>query len=652
MKSIFYTLTLLIFFEGANAQITSSVIRANFGIEADLSANYYNQAVLPDNDDWFNNYPQYSTGIGVIDTTGAAAMKSLYAWSIPSRSQTFYRTMSVPPYTVVNNQLELDAVFIRDYHGNDSTAFAAGASKNGMSPQNWYCPVSQSIPDKNEILDMMVHVRRAGPNVTDSLWMFGGLSIENTTGDRYFDFEMYQTDLYYDRSALQFFGYGPDAGHTSWTFDASGKIIKPGDIIFSAEYSSSNLTAIEAHIWIDKATMLITPVAFSWTGSFDGASSGAQYGYAGITPKTAGAFYTGTENSRSTWAGAFSLIRGDNSVVTAYTINQFMEFGVNLTKLGLDPSTLLGGNSCGIPFRRILVKTRASTSFTAALKDFVAPFAFFIAPKTALAVDTTAQCGIVGASDIRLINPSKTSVYSWSTSNGHIVSNYGDTTITVDSPGTYIVTQKLQAGCPIYSADTVVIKFNPQCILLQNAINNLSGKILNREAQLNWSVNLNRAIQYFEIEKSTDGYHFITVASVDTHSPYADIADYNLIDNLENITGSSLFYRIKIAGFNGQVSYSKIIRLFNGGQAQAIINISPNPASDLMRINISSTTDENMELGIYDFAGRLMKTLNLAINKGTNELVILNLQNWQSGLYSVKIMMGNYIFIKKIMIAK
>ena len=63
-------------------------------------------------------------------------------------------------------------------------------------------------------------------------------------------------------------------------------------------------------------------------------------------------------------------------MVGIYEVGQYMEFGVNLTKLGLDPVTLLGGNPCGMPFRSIMVKTRASTSFTAALKDFVGPLFF------------------------------------------------------------------------------------------------------------------------------------------------------------------------------------------------------------------------------------------------------------------------------------
>ena len=222
----------------------------------------------------------------------------------------------------------------------------------------------------------MVHVRRAGPNVTDSLWMFAGISIENTTGSRYFDFELFQTNFVYDKSTLSFFGYGPDAGHTTWTFDAAGNIVTPGDIIFTEEFSSSSLTLVEARIWIKKTDLSITPTAFSWGGAFDGASAGATYGFANILPKTVGSFYTGLQNPAATWAGPFALVRTDNSVLSDYIPGQFMEFSVNLTKLGIDPATYTN-NACAMPFKSVLIKSRASTSFTAALKDFVAPFKMF-----------------------------------------------------------------------------------------------------------------------------------------------------------------------------------------------------------------------------------------------------------------------------------
>ena len=320
MKQILLTVIGVVFFSVfISAQITTPIIKAAFGVDADLRANYFNGFVQSGNDDWFNNGTA-GTGFFVIDTTGAAAIVAGYLSDVspwPKRMAPLYRSMSRPKFSVVNNRLWLDAIFVRDYHGNDSTVFTAGSDKNGMSPADWTGGV-QAIPDKNDILDVFMHVRRAGPTVTDSLWMFGGISLDNTTGNRYFDFEMYQTDIYYDRATASFYGYGPDAGHTSWQFDAAGNITRPGDIILTGQYQSSTLTNIEARIWVHQSALSIIPTQFNWSGQFDGASAGAVYGYASILPKTAGAFYTGLGSNTNTWAGPFQTVLQDNSMAVNY----------------------------------------------------------------------------------------------------------------------------------------------------------------------------------------------------------------------------------------------------------------------------------------------------------------------------------------------
>ena len=653
MKSIIPLFLFVGFINCARAQIITPIIKANFGVEADLEANYYKSNVQNANDDWFNNSPAAYTGRGVIDTTGAAAIVARYATDPAFRQLPFYRTMSVPAYSIVNNRMWIDALFIRDYHGNDSTIFASGSSKNGMSPKDWSCPVAQSVPDKNEILDMMVHVRRAGPDISDSLWMFGGLSIENTTGDRYFDFEMYQTDIYYDRPTLKFYGYGPDAGHTSWKFDGAGNITAPGDIIFSADYGNSTLTSIEARIWVDKSALSISPTAFSWNGTFDGASSGSQFGYAGIVPKSSGAFYTGIENTdkKGTWAGPFSLVRGDNQIVTSYTAGQFMEFGVNLTKLGLDPVTLLGGNDCGMPFRRVLVKSRASTSFTAALKDFVGPFDFFLAPRAMMSADTTSLCGLVGTSRIDVINPTSTSSYTWSTPDGHIDVYNSPTSITVDTPGTYIVTQRLQSGCPVYATDTVVITTNPNCFILQNSAD-FKGRLSDNQALLNWSTPSNKEIKYFEIERGPDGSNFSPISKINPKFSSEDITNYNLTDNV-NVAGNPfIYYRLKTVGYDGQVAYSKIVRLYTGEKQRENIIITPNPVKDVMNLDISSSIRGIAELSIYNVAGKQMMQLPISVQKENTTAEVTGFQSWPAGVYSVKVTLGNGVFIKRIVLIK
>jgi hypothetical protein len=662
-QSILFLILLAPFF--STAQITTPVVKANFGVDGDLRANYFNGVITGSGDDWFNNGTA-GTGRHVIDTTGAAAIIAGYNSDVspwPKRMASLYRPMSLPTYTVWNNRLWLDAIFVRDYHGNDTTVFTSGSDKNGMSPFDWTGGI-QGIPDKNDILDIFMHVRRAGPNTTDSLWMFGGISMDNVTGNRYFDFEMYQTDINYDRVSGKWYGYGPDFGHTSWQFDAAGNVTRPGDIIFSGEFQSSTLTNIEARIWVSKANwQTVVPTAFNWSGLFDGATAGATYGYASIMPNAAGAFYTGLGCANNAWSGPFGLVLQSNALSFSgagpasttngkYVTDQFIEFSVNLTKLGLDPVTAFGTDVCGTPFNRLVVKTRASASFTAELKDFVAPTDLFLAPRAVAAANIPVFCGHIGVSTIQVQNPSGSSVYTWTTSNGHIVGSTSGTSITVDAPGDYIVTQRLSAACNPYAYDTVSVIFDPNCVPLDNNVLSFKGAINNSITRLDWTIAQNKDVSYFTVERSFDGIHFDFLSQKESDVEKEQSASYTAFDDLSHVPISpAVYYRLKLKKTDGGTSYSKIIRIPFGSLIKTM-SIAPNPVHDMMQVTISTTRKDLMELYIYDMSGKAMRKIKTDLQPGVNVISVDNLSLMQRGMYLVVVSAGSEIFREKIVLAK
>lgn len=633
----------------AYSQITTSVIRANFGVDADLRSNYFNGAVLDGNDDWFTLPGSSGSGAFVIDTTGAASIVSRYATDIPFRRSTFSRGMSYPIFSTVNNHLLLDAAFVRDFHGDDSTVFASGSNKNGFSPADWSCPVSQGIPDKNDILDMMVHVRRAGPGYTDSLWMMGAVSLDNTTGNRYFDFEMYQTDLVYNRTTRTFSGFGPDAGHTSWEFDASGNIVKPGDIIFSAEYQSSSLTFVEARIWVHQSALSITPAAFSWSGEFDGASSGSVYGYASIQPNASGAYYTGLQSAANTWGGPFSIVLQNDNIATDYIANQYVEFSVNLTKLGLDPATSITSDVCGMPFKSLLVKTRASASFTAELKDFVAPFIFFNAPRADVNTSAPAICEEGSLSNIFVTNPLSTSVYEWITPDGNIVSSPTSSSIYVDTPGTYIVRQFLVAGCNTYASDTIQIALSNGCIVLPVSLRYFQVTLSNNEATLKWEIHNNHFVQFFEIQRSNDGINYVTTGKQNNLYPAMPDFFYTFSDQINGPANSKIFYRIKIITSDNSVKYSNVITL-QGNKSEKNVVLYPNPVRNSFQIQISAKTNESARIELHDPSGKLITRKEKMLQQGTHVITLHELEDKPGGVYIVTLYFSEGIIREKILL--
>lgn len=617
------------------AQITSPQIKANFGVEGDLSANFYNNGPTAAVDDWFRNV-SVGTGRAVIDTTGAQALVQAYFTNPATRKRAFNRLMAFPAYSLINNRLMLDAVYHRDYHGQDSTVFGAGSNKNGMSPANWASPGPAPIPDKNDILDAFVHVRRAGPNARDSLWMFAALSLENTTGNRFFDFELYQTDIAFNPSTRNFSGYGPVAGHTLWEFDAAGNILKPGDIIFTAEFSSSSLTLLEARIWVNRNDLSRSIPAFNWGGQFDGASSGSQYGYASIVPKTAGAFYSGLQSTvASTWAGPFQLVRDNDAVVSSYTPGQFMEMSVNLSKLGIEPADF-ANSPCGSPFRRVLIKTRSSTSFTSELKDFVAPFRLFDYPEVDAYSYVTYFCGTMPTIPISVLNPISTSIYTWSTPNGNIVgSNVGDT-IYVNQPGTYYVSQQLHSQCALFSADSIVIIFDTVCVVLNMDIRNLQAAKINSQNQLKWQVSNNELAARYEIEYSTDNINFTRLSTLQANAATGS-QTYSFEHEANLIAAPVIYYRVRALADNGQVKYSNIATLRNTKSGRSDAVIYPNPTKGELFLSCSNSAKERVEARILDIFGRPIKQFFLELGAGENVITLPNISNLSQGTYLVRI---------------
>ena len=649
MKTMLPLVVLLVQSTIAAAQITSPQVKANFGIDADLRSNFFVNTPITTTDDWF---PNGGTGSGrfVIDTNGAAAIYNSYLSNPATRNQSIVRNMSVPPFSSVNAKMLIDAVFARDFHGDDSTVFASGSNKNGMHPSNWGTPESQSVPDKNEILDIFMHVRRDGRSGRDSLWMFGAVSIENTTGNRYFDFEMFQTDIFYNRTTNSFSGYGPDAGHTTWTFDAAGNITAAGDIILTAEYSSSSLSLIEARIWINKASLSVTPNAFSWSGQFNGANNGSEYGYASILPKTEGAFYSGLQNSAATWGGTFKIVRADNSIVDDYEPKQFMEFSVNLTKLGLDPVTVLGGSTCDMPFQKVMVKTRASTSFTAELKDFVAPFKPFNPARAELFTLVPVFCGIHSVSNIQVSNAIATSVYTWETIDGHFADTSNKASVYVDAPGTYIVHQKLHVTCPVYTTDTITIRFDPDCgVLLNNKLAFNGRPQQGSKVLLTWNDLKSEPVLSYTVERSIDAIHYTPVKAIDA----AQADNYAVTDDLMDYANHAVYYRLAVKINGAGVKYSPAVLInLRRPHSKSTITVAPNPIVDRMQLRVYSIAAQPARFDILDAMGNLVSSTERQISSGNTSVIINGFQNKAAGIYTLKVVMNNEVQVKRFLVKR
>jgi hypothetical protein len=446
-------------------QLTNGGINAYFGIDGDTYNNYVkygNSSGIIPSDDWFSSSP---FSYNVIDTSNAANYLSLLQGGA---NIGFNKRMSVPLFSVINGKLWLDAVYGRDYIASnsmvDSTAFSF-ASKNGDDPSNWGGGIT-NFPDKDDLLEVYAHMRRDGPGVYDSLWLFTGVSTVGTSGSRYFDVELYKNNFSYNAVSGAFSSAGTDAGHTQWKFDASGNITQTGDMILAVNFSPGLAPVVDVRIWVSQVTYTtITPAYFNFGPNFDGATP--SFGYASILSKSGATdFGSGISNYSSTAAQdttnstPWGTEQSTKNWGTQYQSLQLIEVGLNLTRIGVDPAlyTAIGLSPCQSLFTDIFFKSRSSNSFVSNMQDFVTPLVFQQNPVMdfSLKPDTLRCNRSIGT--IQITNNTTIGYYTWKTTNGNITGSNADSSqVSMNKPGTYIVTASPSLACTPTRTDTIVI---------------------------------------------------------------------------------------------------------------------------------------------------------------------------------------------------
>jgi hypothetical protein len=449
----------------SNAQLTNGGTNAYFGVDGDTHSNYVkygSSSGIIASDDWFSSSP---FSYNIIDTSNASNYLNLLQGGA---NIGFNKRMSVPLYSKISGKLWLDAVYGRDYVATnplfDSTAFTI-ASKNGDNPSNWVGGMT-NFPDKNDLVDVYAHMRRDGTDVNDSLWLFTGVSTVGTSGSRYFDIELYKKNFSYNAASGNFSSAGTDAGHTQWLFDASGNITQTGDMIIAVNFSPGSAPVVDVRIWVSQTTYTsVAPAYFNFGPNFDGASP--SFGYASILSKSGAtnfgsgiSNYSATATQDTTYATPWGTEQSTKNWGTQYQSLQLIEVGLNLTRIGLDPAlyTALGLSPCQSLFTDIFFKSRSSNSFVSNMQDFVTPLEFERNPVMDYSLKPdTLRCNRTVA-NISITNNTTIGYYNWKTANGAITGSNSDSSqISLNKPGTYIVTASPALGCTPTRTDTVII---------------------------------------------------------------------------------------------------------------------------------------------------------------------------------------------------
>jgi hypothetical protein len=738
-------------------------LTANFGIDGDVISGYRQNGSFNagSTDDWFlKSGNGQNLGKGVIDTTDAQNLKTILA---TGANYTFTRGMMYPRFSEQYGYLMLDARYGRDEYGYsvtsgnmDYTTYTNGA-KNGANPSSWSTsPNGATVQNKSDIIDTYIHMRRNGTIINNTnpspLILALGVSTVGNTGERYVDFELFRSRVEYNTTTGLFSNSGSalTGGHSAWEFNADGTIKNLGDISVSFSFGNGVVSEIAIYIWTSSSAYnSLNPARFNFVpGEFWGDGNNPTWGYAKILPDGGspsfnawGAASTSNYNGPVWGTNSKSIGNtGTNYYSTQYDAGDFAEVGIDLTSIGIDPALSVGQNPCSPPYTRVMAKTRSSSSFTSALMDFTGPYLFLDAP--------TGPSKIIPPATITCNQPTTTlsakdiiadAVYQWSTTDGTIISDPNQPTITVDKAGKYFLTAAIVAGCNTNTDSTIVTAdyFKPVASAsvsgtidlnnsdsyvsliggnvaasqyttpfggsvgltwkwtgpdggLQNSTNRVAKgtaigtftlevtetrngckdiavtevlasplstlpvkikaftavKKENDKVLIKWET-ADETPKNVELMRSFNGVDFSTITYALVDEANAN-KEYDYLDNVSSRTSNRVYYKLKITENSGAVKYSWIINILYDGKATVKLSASPNPATNYTVLSITSENTSTGALQVVDMSGRILHQKGMILEKGTNQVMLNEVEKLKKGMYIIRIVSNGESFTQKL----
>ncbi len=175
------------------------------------------------------------------------------------------------------------------------------------------------------------------------------------------------------------------------------------------------------------------------------------------------------------------------------------------------------------------------------------------------------------------------------------------------------------------NCDNAFLCIDPGCVLATD-ITDFSFTATGCSANIKWAADHDNGFNNYELQVSDNGTTFRTIATVlpTNERKYA----------FETGLSGNLFYRLKLNEKDNSFSYSDILPV-KVECNKLNVQIYPNPAADVLRINIIGSNVKTTAR-IFDAQGKTMA--NALLINGVNRI---DIKNFAKGLYFVQIFDGN-----------
>jgi trimeric autotransporter adhesin len=166
---------------------------------------------------------------------------------------------------------------------------------------------------------------------------------------------------------------------------------------------------------------------------------------------------------------------------------------------------------------------------------------------------------------------------------------------------------------------------------------NVSASVNNRVVTIVWKTQNEQNIIHYEVEKSTNGVSFSSIATVAAQNILA--ASYNSVD-AQPFAGAN-YYRIKSTGKNGEVKYTAIVKVNTDSKGKNEMVIYPNPVKNkIVTLQLTGVDADDYQVSIVNNNGQQVFTQKMGAIAGNKTITLALPQTITAGMYRL-VVKGN-----------
>lgn len=154
----------------------------------------------------------------------------------------------------------------------------------------------------------------------------------------------------------------------------------------------------------------------------------------------------------------------------------------------------------------------------------------------------------------------------------------------------------------------------------------------NNKTRLNWKVVCYLTYANFEIQRSMNGFDYMTINSF-TADRIRCLSPFDFDDA---ISSARTYYRLKVGDKDGNFSTSKIVVALGKENPFEINSITPSLITNTTLLSISSAENDKADISIINMQGSIVKRLSINLTKGTTDIK-LDMSALTKGIYFIRL---------------